>query len=161
MKHSEDEFRTLTVYGGVPIDPQTTSLQRGVEIFVGTTGRILDHIERGNIDFSSIKSVFLDEADQMLKLGFKEDVDRILQIIRDQCKREIQICLFSATIPDWVKEIAREHLKPNFELVDLAMNLKNKTAKRVRHIAINCPYYKTEQVILDLGKIINSFSIVL
>jgi len=90
------------VYGGVPIDPQTSALRRGVEFFVGTTGRVLDHIERGNIDFSSIKTVVLDEADQMLKLGFKEDVERILSIVRQQCKRDIQICLFSATMPDWV-----------------------------------------------------------
>lgn len=79
---------------------------------MGTTGRVLDHIERGNIDFSSIKTVVLDEADQMLKLGFKEDVERvsvsrvnlqkILSIIKKQCKRDIQICLFSATIPEWV-----------------------------------------------------------
>jgi len=54
------------------------ALRRGVDIFVGTTGRILDHIERGNVDFSDLKTVVLDEADVMLKLGFKEDVDKIL-----------------------------------------------------------------------------------
>jgi ATP-dependent RNA helicase DeaD len=79
LKHFEDEFRTLTVYGGVSIEPQTDMLRRGVEIFVGTTGRVLDHIERGNIDFQSIKTVILDEADIMLKLGFKEDVERVIQ----------------------------------------------------------------------------------
>jgi superfamily II DNA/RNA helicase len=57
-------------------------LRNGVEIFVGTTGRVLDHIERGNIDFSDIKTIILDEADQMLKLGFKEDIEKILGIIR-------------------------------------------------------------------------------
>lgn len=78
MKHHEDEFKTLTVYGGVPIDDQIRELKRGVDIFVGTTGRVLDHIERRNINFSSIKSVVLDEADVMLKLGFKEDVERVI-----------------------------------------------------------------------------------
>ena len=63
MKHNPNEFTCLTVYGGVPIDGQTRELQKGVEIFVGTTGRVLDHIERGNIDFSSIKTIVLDEAD--------------------------------------------------------------------------------------------------
>jgi ATP-dependent RNA helicase DDX21 len=53
----------VTVYGGVPIEPQVSSLRNGVEIFVGTTGRVLDHIERGNIDFSDIKTIILDEAD--------------------------------------------------------------------------------------------------
>lgn len=65
------------MYGGVSIDDQTRELKRGVDLFVGTCGRVLDHIERGNIDFSDIKSVFLDEADQMLKLGFKEDVEKV------------------------------------------------------------------------------------
>ena len=63
------------MYGGVPIDDQIRELKRGVDIFVGTTGRVLDHIERGNIDFTNIKAIVLDEADQMLKLGFKEDVE--------------------------------------------------------------------------------------
>ena len=55
---------------------------------MGTTGRVLDHIERGNIDFSGLKSLILDEADVMLKLGFKEDVDRILKQIREVCDKE-------------------------------------------------------------------------
>lgn len=74
----------MTVYGGVSIDDQTRQLRSGVEIFVGTTGRVLDHIERGNIDFSHIKTIVLDEADQMLKLGFKEDIERILSTVRQQ-----------------------------------------------------------------------------
>ena len=72
----------MTVYGGVPIEGQTRQLQSGVEIFVGTTGRVLDHIERGNINFSNIKTVVLDEADQMLKLGFKEDIEKILAFVK-------------------------------------------------------------------------------
>ena len=75
-------------------------MRNGVDIFVGTTGRVLDHIERGNIDFSGLKSLILDEADVMLKLGFKEDVDRILKTCRETCNKDnLQICLFSATIP--------------------------------------------------------------
>ena len=81
MKLHDNEFKLLTVYGGVSIDDQTRELRNGVDIFVGTTGRVLDHIERGNIDFSSIKTMVLDEADQMLKLGFKEDVESVRQII--------------------------------------------------------------------------------
>lgn len=78
LKHFQNEYNTLTVYGGVSIEDQTRELRRGVDIFVGTTGRVLDHIERGNIDFSNIRTIVLDEADQMLKLGFKEDVERIM-----------------------------------------------------------------------------------
>jgi len=75
MKYSDNEFKIVTVYGGVPIEHQTHALRNGVDLFVGTTGRIKDHIERGNIDFSDLKTVVLDEADIMLKLGFKEDVE--------------------------------------------------------------------------------------
>ena len=82
LKHHPNEFRCSTVYGGVPIDPQIRDLKNGIEIFVGTTGRVLDHIERGNIDFSSIKTIVLDKADQMLKLGFKEDIEKILNSVR-------------------------------------------------------------------------------
>ena len=77
MKHHPQEFDSLTVYGGVNIEDQTRQLRRGVDFFVGTCGRVLDHIERGNIDFSNIKSIVLDEADQMLKQGFKEEVDKV------------------------------------------------------------------------------------
>lgn len=75
----------LTVYGGVSIYDQTSELRRGVDIFVGTTGRVLDHMERGNLNFSNLKSLILDEADQMLNLGFKEDIDRILINIKKEC----------------------------------------------------------------------------
>ena len=120
----------LTVYGGVPIDDQIRELRGGVDFFVGTTGRVLDHIERGNIDFSALKTVILDEADQMLKLGFKEDVETILRTVKQQSEnvQDLQICLFSATIPTWVRHVASEHLKRNYKIVDLAKNLKNKTA---------------------------------
>lgn len=94
----------MTVYGGVNIDDQIRQLRNGVDVFVGTTGRVLDHIERGNIDFSDLKTIVLDEADQMLKLGFKEDIDQILGKIRAECDmKKLQMCLFSATIPSWVK----------------------------------------------------------
>lgn len=119
----------VTVYGGTPIEPQVSDLKRGVDFFVGTTGRVLDHINRGNISFSDLKSVVLDEADQMLKLGFKEDVEQILMTVKRAVEIEnLQICLFSATIPSWVRDVAREHLKRNYRLVDLAKDLKNKTA---------------------------------
>ena len=89
LKHYETEFKILTVYGGVSIDDQIRQLRQGVDIFVGTTGRVLDHIERGNINFEGLMSIVLDEADQMLKLGFKEDVDRIMESIRKQCKNDL------------------------------------------------------------------------
>ena len=83
LKHHENEFNVLTVYGGVSISDQTYQLRKGVDIFIGTTGRVLDHMNRGNLNFSQLKYVVLDEADEMLKMGFKEDVDQILGSIKD------------------------------------------------------------------------------
>jgi ATP-dependent RNA helicase DDX21 len=89
IKHNPMEYTCATVYGGVSIEEQTQQLRNGCEIFVGTTGRVLDHLNRGNIDFTSIKTVILDEADQMLKLGFKEDIEEILRFVRRQCKEDL------------------------------------------------------------------------
>lgn len=63
LKHYDNEFNVLTVYGGVSIDDQTRELRRGVDIFVGTTGRVLDHMERKNFNFTDLKTIVLDEAD--------------------------------------------------------------------------------------------------
>lgn len=120
LKHYDNEFKLVTVYGGVNIEEQTRQLKNGVDIFIGTTGRVMDHMERGNIDFTDLKTIVLDEADQMLKLGFKEDIDRILSRIKKEAAMDkLQICLFSATIPTWVKQLARQYMK-HYRVVDLA-----------------------------------------
>jgi superfamily II DNA/RNA helicase len=106
LKHHESEYNVLTVYGGVSIEDQTYQLKRGVDIFVGTTGRVLDHMERKNFNFTELKTIVLDEADQMLKLGFKEDVERIMNTIKEKAPKGMQVLLFSATVPSWVKNIA-------------------------------------------------------
>ena len=124
-----------------------------MDIFVGTCGRVKDHIQRGNIDFSQIKTIILDEADQMLNLGFKDDIEEIIGIAKRAVPQgSIQICLFSATIPGWVKDVARDHLKRNYRIIDLAKDLKNKTAKQVNHLAINCPYHNRLAVLADICK---------
>jgi len=98
------------VYGGVSIDDQTWALRRGVDIFVGTTGRVKDHIERKNFDFSNLKVAILDEADQMLNFGFKEDVEKIIHTIKEAGPRNLQCLMFSATIPRWVTNICNVFL---------------------------------------------------
>ena len=81
---------------------------------VGTPGRILDHIERGTINFSSVRSFILDEADRMLDLGFKDDVEKILDHVRKHNLNNMQICMFSATIPDWLLRIAQTHMRRDY-----------------------------------------------
>jgi ATP-dependent RNA helicase DDX21 len=137
IKHYETEYKVITVYGGVSIDDQTRELRSGVEFFVGTTGRVLDHIERGNIDFSTIRAVCLDEADQMLNMGFQEDVEKVMSSITRDVKEKPQFMMFSATVPSWVKDVARKYLSPDYRMVDLVKDLKNKTSQTVQHLAIN------------------------
>ena len=150
MKHYDNEYNVLTVYGGVSIDDQTRELRKGVDIFVGTTGRVLDHMERRNFNFTDLKTIILDEADQMLKLGFKEDVEKIMNNIKEKAPKDVQILLFSATVPRWVKTVADQFLTPNFKTIDLAQNLKNKTSKTVHHLAINCPYQNRISALADI-----------
>ena len=71
--------------------------------------------------------MILDEADQMLKLGFKEDVDRLLQTIKAHVTSDLQFMLTSATVPRWIKDMANSYLKPNWKMIDLAKDLKAKT----------------------------------
>jgi ATP-dependent RNA helicase DeaD len=97
----------LPVYGGPAIHKQIGRLKSGVHVVVGTPGRIMDHLRRGTLDLSSLKVVVLDEADEMLRMGFIEDVEWILS----QATGEYQTALFSATIPQEVRRIADRYLK--------------------------------------------------
>jgi len=101
------DIRICTVYGGVAIGPQTKALQEGVEMVVGTPGRIIDHIRRGNLDLSSTTMACLDEADEMLSMGFLEDVTKILNKIPPKP----QVLLFSATVQGKIASIVKKYLK--------------------------------------------------
>ncbi|MDN5804543.1 MAG: DEAD/DEAH box helicase, partial [Microlunatus sp.] len=99
--------RVLTIYGGVGYEPQLEALATGVEIVVGTPGRLLDLANRGSLDLSHIKVLVLDEADEMLDLGFLPDVERILA----KTPELRQTMLFSATMPSAIVSLARKHLR--------------------------------------------------
>ena len=99
--------RVLPVYGGQPIGRQLRELERGVDVVVGTPGRVIDHINRGTLRLDEVRTVVLDEADEMLDMGFAEDIEAIL----DAAPAERQTVLFSATMPSRVDRIARRHLR--------------------------------------------------
>src|SRR5918997_6374541 len=99
--------RVLTVYGGVGYEAQLTGLARGVEVVVGTPGRLLDLADRGSLDLTHIKVLVLDEADEMLDLGFLPDVERILA----KTPELRQTMLFSATMPSAIVTLARRHMR--------------------------------------------------
>lgn len=99
--------RVLTVYGGVPYEPQLDALQAGVDVVVGTPGRLIDLMNRRSLDISHVKSLVLDEADEMLDLGFLPDVERLLR----QTPETRQTMLFSATMPAAIVGLARMHMR--------------------------------------------------
>jgi ATP-dependent RNA helicase DeaD len=99
--------RVLPVYGGQPIGRQLQALRRGVDVVVGTPGRVLDHISRATLQLGGVRTVVLDEADEMLDMGFAEDIDEILA----ETPEDRQTVLFSATIPPRIDAIARRHLR--------------------------------------------------
>ena len=94
----------LPVYGGQGYGVQLSALRRGVHIVVGTPGRIMDHLEKGTLDLSELRFLVLDEADEMLKMGFAEDVERILSDTPD----DKHVALFSATMPPQIRRISKK-----------------------------------------------------
>lgn len=120
-----DEIRVVSVYGGAPIERQIRELKKGYHIVVGTPGRILDHIKRKTIRLQQCDCVVLDEADEMLNMGFVEDIEAILS----QIKREHQTVLFSATMPKEIREIANTYLKDQEEI---EVRSKHKTVEKIK-----------------------------
>ncbi|MGH2487762.1 MAG: DEAD/DEAH box helicase, partial [Ktedonobacterales bacterium] len=121
------EMVTLPIYGGQPYDRQLRALARGVQVVVGTPGRLLDHLGRKTLDLSNVKMVVLDEADEMLNMGFIEDIEAILAALPNVR----QTALFSATIPPRIASLAQQYLR-NPERVSVAA--REAIAPRVRQV---------------------------
>ena len=145
-------------FGGAPYEPQESALRRGVEFVVGTPGRVLDHLERGNLRLEELKWFVLDEADRMLDMGFNEDVEKVV----DYCVKSggevsgarklpdrIQVLLFSATIPAWVRDVMTKYMHPDKVVVDL-VTAKEKASVDVKHLVLRCPWERRAKVIADL-----------
>lgn len=113
----EQKTKILAVYGGQPIERQIQSLKRGVDVVVGTPGRILDHLERKTLDMSKVAYIVLDEADEMLNMGFIEDIEAILQAAPKQ-RRTV---LFSATMPSHIERLAKQYMG-DYEVIAAATN---------------------------------------
>ncbi|MGZ4494026.1 MAG: DEAD/DEAH box helicase, partial [Nocardioides sp.] len=125
-------LHVLPVYGGQAYGVQLSALRRGVHVVVGTPGRIMDHLEKGTLDLSELRFLVLDEADEMLNMGFAEDVDTILS----GTPADKQVALFSATMPAQIRRISKKHLNDPVEIT-----VKSKTAsaanitQRYLHVA--------------------------
>lgn len=118
-------FHVLPIYGGQSYGVQLSALRRGVHVVVGTPGRVIDHLEKGSLDLSRLKTMVLDEADEMLRMGFIDDVETILQ----KTPESRQTALFSATMPSAIKRIATTYLRKP-ELITVAA--KTGTADNIR-----------------------------
>lgn len=117
-------FRVLAVYGGQGYDKQLRQLKKGVHVVVGTPGRIMDHIRRETLDLSDLDALVLDEADEMLRMGFVDDVEWILE----QCADERQLLFFSATMPPAIRKLSHTYLQ---DPVEVFTPVKNVTAETV------------------------------
>lgn len=115
-KHSKT--RIMPIYGGQPIDRQIKGIRRGLDIIVGTPGRILDHLNRRTLDLTNIDFLVLDEADEMLNMGFVEDIETIMK----SSNPERQTLLFSATMPDEIKRLAKKYMKKDSKHIAIAKN---------------------------------------
>jgi ATP-dependent RNA helicase DeaD len=105
-------FHVVPVYGGQDVEIQLRKLRRGVHVVVGTPGRIRDHLRRGTLELDALATVVLDEADEMLRMGFLEEVEQIL----DHTPAEKQVALFSATMPEPIRRVARKYLRDPVEI---------------------------------------------
>jgi len=118
-------FHVLPIYGGQSYQPQLNALRRGVHVVVGTPGRVIDHMNRGTLKLTGLTLLVLDEADEMLRMGFVDAVESILE----QTPAQRQVALFSATIPAPIRRIASKHLRSP---VEVTIKSKTSTATNIR-----------------------------
>lgn len=118
-------FNVLPIYGGQGYAPQLSALKRGVHVVVGTPGRVIDHLERGTLDLSELTTLVLDEADEMLRMGFIDDVETVLK----KTPESRQVALFSATMPTAIRRIAQTYLH---EPQEVTITAKTTTATNIR-----------------------------
>jgi ATP-dependent RNA helicase DeaD len=124
--------RVLPVYGGADFRDQIQQLRRGVPIVVGTPGRVMDHMRQGTLDVSGLRTLVLDEADEMLRMGFLEDVEWVLE----QLPKSRQVVLFSATMPSEIRRLTRRYLA---DPAEVTIRTKGAEGRRIRQRFLTVP----------------------
>lgn len=127
-----EDFRIATIYGGQSYEPQLRQLRPGAQVVVGTPGRMIDHIKQGTLDVSKVRCLVLDEADEMLNMGFLEDVEFVLE----RTPESRQVALFSATLPEPIRKISQRYLH---EPAKVTVKKKTMTADSIRQRALFLP----------------------
>lgn len=126
-KHCSDKIFVEAVYGGEKIDKQINNLKRTTHVIVATPGRLIDLIERGDVNLKNVKNVVLDEADEMLSMGFKQDLNRILKYTSGTGN----VWLFSATMPDEIQKIIKKYMSP--DAVRVSVNPNSLVNENITH----------------------------
>lgn len=156
-KDFSDITKKLSVacfYGGTPYGGQIERMRSGIDILVGTPGRIKDHLQNGKLNLTKLKHVVLDEVDQMLDMGFADQVEEILCVAyKKDSEDNPQTLLFSATCPHWVFNVAKKYMKSTYEQVDLIGKKTQKAAITVEHLAIKCHWTERAAVIGDVIRV--------
>ncbi|KAK4491323.1 hypothetical protein RD792_002059 [Penstemon davidsonii] len=145
FQESAPYLNTVCIYGGVSYVTQKSALSRGVDVVVGTPGRVIDLINNKSLELGEVQFLVLDEADQMLAVGFEEDVELILS----KLPSERQSMLFSATMPAWVKKLSRKHLN-NPLTIDLVGDQEEKLAEGIKLYAIQTAATSKRTILGDL-----------
>jgi ATP-dependent RNA helicase RhlE len=133
----------IPVYGGVPIEPQERALRAGVDVVVATPGRLLDHLDRQNVDFGSLEFLVLDEADRMLDMGFAPQINRVVE----QLPRYRQTLLFSATMPGEVEALSRKYLR---KPIVVQVGRRSEAASTVTHAVYPVPRERKTTLLIEL-----------
>ena len=136
-------IRVAPVFGGVPVEPQTRQLRKGVDVIVATPGRLLDHMERQNVVFDDLEVLVLDEADRMLDMGFAPQLNRIVQDV----PRFRQTLLFSATMPPEVEALARKYLR---KPLVIQVGRRSSAASTVTHAVYPVPRDRKTDLLAEL-----------
>src|SRR5437868_12886784 len=142
-RHSE--LSVVSVYGGVPLEPQQKKLRAGVDIVVATPGRLIDHLERQNVVFDDLEFLVLDEADRMLDMGFAPQINRIVSDV----PAYRQTLLFSATMPPEVEALARKYLR---KPVVVQVGRRSQAANTVTHAVYPVPRERKNTLLVELLK---------
>lgn len=137
------ELRVVPIFGGVGLEPQSRELRRGVDVVIATPGRLIDHIERGNVNFDDLEVLVLDEADRMLDMGFAPQINRIV----DEIPPYRQTLLFSATMPAEVEALARKYLR---KPVVVQVGRRSEAASTVTHAVYPVPRERKSLLLIEL-----------
>ncbi len=144
----KEGLRTVCIYGGQPINRQIIDLKKGADIVVGTPGRILDHINRRTLRFNECNTLVLDEADEMLNMGFREDIETVIKALPE----ERQTILFSATMPSAILDIAKEYQTNPIHIKNPEVQM---TSNTIEQNYIECNQSDKRAVLMQLMQINN------